>query len=173
MMGVKMKISKIDQRGQALIELIIFLPLIFTLYGLIGGFANAINGSINQQKITRSYFYFRAQNNSSMPKPSGALSFQSWKRFGMFFIGWSDREIDENSPQPYSACYQISFPVEGAASDKCENPYNKITTQFIRVGTVYGTCGNTFVTVSGKAVYAPEAGAGFQSVLDYGACAIE
>jgi hypothetical protein len=61
--------KKLDQRGQALIELIIFLPLIFTLYGLIGGFANAINGSINQQKITRSYFYFRAQNSSNLVGP--------------------------------------------------------------------------------------------------------
>ncbi len=91
----------------------------------------------------------------------------------MFFIGWSDKEIDESSPQPYSTCYQISFPVEGASSDRCENPYTNASTQFIRVGTVYGVCGNTFVTVGGRVSYAPESGAGFRSVVDYGACAIE
>ena len=165
--------KKLDQRGQALIELIIFLPLIFTLYGLIGGFANAINGSINQQKITRSYFYFRAQNSSTMPKPSGAINYQSWRRFGMFFIGWSDKPIDESSPQPYAPCYQISFPVQGAASDKCEQPYTNSTTQFIRVGTVYGTCGNTYANIGGKVMNVADAKAGFSKVLDYGACAIE
>lgn len=172
MTGVSMKKVKLDQRGQALIELIIFLPLIFTLYGLIGGFANAINGSINQQKITRSYFYFRAQNSSTMPKPSGLENYQTLKRYGMFFIGWSNTPV-EGSSNPEAPCYQISFPVEGAASDKCENTYNKATTQFIRVGTVYGTCGNTYVTIGNKAMNAADAGAGFDKVLDYGACAIE
>ena len=57
------------QKGQALIELIIFLPLMFMFYSMISGFANAINGSINQQKIARSYFYYRLQNNSTIPKP--------------------------------------------------------------------------------------------------------
>lgn len=162
-----------DQNGQALIELIIFLPLIFTLYGLIGGYANAINGSINQQKITRSYFYYRAQNSSTFPKP-GAVSptYLSWNRFGMFFIGWSDKPID-GAGKPIAPCYQISFPLQGAASDTCEGTYSAATTQYIRVGTVYGVCGNTYANVSGKAVNSADAGAGFRSVVDYGACAIE
>ncbi len=161
-----------DQKGQALIELIIFLPLIFTLYGLVGGYANAINGSINQQKVTRGYFYFRAQNSSTMPKPSGAQNYQSWSRFGMFFIGWTDEPIQGNA-QPLAPCYQISFPVQAAGSDICENSYAAPTTQYIRVGTVYGTCGNTYANVGGKVVNANDAGAGVMSVLDYGACAIQ
>ena len=62
--------SKNNQTGQALIELIIFLPLMFMFYSMISGFANAINASINQQKVARAYFYYKVQNNSTIPKPS-------------------------------------------------------------------------------------------------------
>lgn len=170
-----MKNKKLDQNGQALVELIIFLPLIFTLYSLIGGFANAINGSINQQKITRSYYYFRAQNSSTIPKPDVASNppHHAWRKFGLDFIGWAD--YLEGNENPVAPCYQISFPVAAASSDKCENKYSQKTTQYIRVGTAYGICGATYVTAGGsrRATGAADAGAGPMSVVDYGSCTIE
>ncbi len=134
-----------SQKGQALIELIIFLPLMFMFYAMISGFANSINASINQQKITRGYFYYRVQNNSTMPKPSlndgNTYSHENWGTFGMFFIGYKDYFINS---KPVAPCYKISVPLQAAGNDKCEEPYTQPTTQFIRVQTVYGICGATY-----------------------------
>ncbi len=135
-----------NQKGQALVELIIFLPLMFVFYSMISGFANAINGSINQQKFTRSYFYYRLQNNSTIPKPTGAVE-NGWQTFGMFFIGWRDR-FDGN--KPVAPCYQLTIPLSANQDDKCEDKYTNPSTMFIRVETVYGVCGGTYENLGNK-----------------------
>jgi hypothetical protein len=142
--------KKIDEKGQALIELIIFLPLMFTLYAMIAGFANAINGSINQQKITRSYFYYRVQNNSTVPKPDKDNTFLRWGTFGMYFIGWKDFFVDS---RPVAPCYQVSIPLQ---ADPCEQKYTQPSTLQIRVQTVYGICGATYRKLDTFAVPVPD-----------------
>ena len=137
--------KKNNQKGQALIELIIFLPLMFMFYSMISGFANAINGSINQQKVARAYFYYKVQNNSNIPKPTSPYA--NWKNFGMYFIGWADymQSGGENETgQPYAPCYRLTVPLAANADDKCDTKYTAPTTQFIRVQTVYGVCGATY-----------------------------
>lgn len=129
-----------NQKGQALIELIVFLPLMFALYGMISGFANAINGSINQQKITRAYYYFRIQNSSMVPRPDVKIA-KNWQTFGMSFVGWMEKL---NGDDPVMPCYRISVPGPIPSGDSCETEYSKDHTQFIRVGTAYGICGATF-----------------------------
>jgi hypothetical protein len=108
---------------------------------MISGFANAINGSINQQKFTRSYFYFKLQNNSTIPKPTGESIENNWSNFGMFFIGWRDRSDNE---KPVAACYQLTIPLSANQDDKCEQKYSNPSTMFIRVETVYGVCGGSY-----------------------------
>lgn len=149
-MAVKMKKN---EKGQALLELIIFLPLMFMLYSLISGFANAIYGSINQQKVTRGYFYYRAQNNSTIPKPDEAKTYQGWNHFGMFFIGWKEYFVGTSPVQP---CYKISIPMKPADADKCEEKYSKQTSQFIRVGTAYGVCGATYGKMGNSPFFYPD-----------------
>lgn len=136
-----------NNSGQALIELIIFLPLMITLYSVIGGFASSINGSINQQKVTRAYFYYRVQNNSTIPGPK-AGPFQSWEQFGMFYIGWKDyfKGGDESGGQPVMPCYKISIPFKDTPGDNCEDRYSQTRTLWVRVGTVYGVCGATYLS---------------------------
>jgi len=159
-----------NQSGQALIELIIFLPLMFTLYSVISGFASAINGSINQQKISRAYFYYRLQNNSTIPKPSSDRSFEAWGRFGMFFIGWKDYFKGQTPVMP---CYRISIPFKAAPTDKCEESYSNTKTLYVRVGTVYGMCGATFRNINRQVHYVPDyVGGSFQEVVDIGSCLI-
>lgn len=165
------KEKQVNEEGQALIELIVFLPLMFTLYSVISGFASAINGSINQQKISRAYFYYRVQNNSTIPKPSpGDESYKTWSRFGMFYIGWKD--YFKNQATPVMPCYRVSLPLQGAVNDKCEDTYQEDSTLYIRVGTVYGFCGATFKSEP-KVHYVPESlGSSFQELLDEGSCLI-
>lgn len=131
------------ESGQALVEFIIFLPLMLTMYSLVVIFGDAINGSINQQKATRGYFYFRIQNSPYIVRPlrdrQGTPVFGSWESFGMFFVGWAD--YLENEQFPVYPCYRLNLPFAAAAGDRCEQPYSTRSTQFIRVGTVYGACG--------------------------------
>lgn len=145
--------KKMNQKGQALIELIIFLPLMFMFYAIVSSFANAINGSINQQKITRSYLYFRLQNHSYIIKPDEDNVFRNWKTFGMFFNGYMDDTINNF---PVAPCYKVNIPMAPNNSDKCETPYANATTQFIRVQTVYGICGATYLTINNEAVLVPD-----------------
>ncbi len=132
------------EKGQALLELIVFLPLMFTIYALITGFANAIFGSINQQKATRAYFYYRVQNNSTIPRRPDPGS--TWSKYGVYFVGWREKLVSE---QPMSPCYKVTIPVAAASQDTCDEEYTssdeRPSTQFMRVGTVYGFCGATYV----------------------------
>lgn len=165
---------KKNEKGQALLELIIFLPLMFTVYAIITGFANAIFGSINQQKATRAYFYYRVQNNSTIPRrPDPGVA---WTKYGSFFIGWREKIQDERPLQP---CYRISIPVANAADDSCDAEYtapsgSNPSTQFMRVGTVYGFCGATYVRANNVISMAPNrADLNFQTVVDRDSCIIQ
>jgi hypothetical protein len=160
-----------NQKGQALIELIVFLPLIITLYSVIGGFAASINGSINQQKITRAYFYYRAQNNSTIPKPDANRVYMNWNQFGMFYIGWKESFVGGETP--VMPCYRINIPFKTAPTDKCEDAYTNTNTLFVRVGTVYGICGTTFVKINNHVHYAPDRlGIDYKQVIDRNSCII-
>ncbi len=161
---------KNNEKGQALIELIIFLPIMFMFYSMISGFANAINGSINQQKISRAYFYYRVQNNSTIPKPDEGDTHMGWTKFGFFFIGW--KEKFENQ-KPVAPCYKISVPMAPAGDDKCEDKYTEPRSMYIRVQTVYGVCGTTYARNDNDVVQVPDSNSGdFTSVTDRARCTI-
>lgn len=160
---------KNKDRGQALIELIVFLPLMITLYSVISGFASSINGSINQQKVTRAYFYYRIQNNSNIPAPqSGALE-NNWTQFGMFYIGWKERFEGE---QPVMPCYKISIPFKNEPTDKCEDKYDVQQTTWVRVGTIYGMCGATYVNQNNVISMVPDSTGDYNLVTDRASCTI-
>lgn len=165
---------KENEKGQALLELIIFLPLMFTVYAIITGFANAIYGSINQQKVTRAYFYYRVQNNSTIPRrPDPQVN---WTQYGSFFVGWREKIQEERPLQP---CYRISIPVANAADDSCDAEYtappeSRPSTQFMRVGTVYGFCGATYLRANNSIFTAPNRiGLGWQILVDRDTCTIK
>lgn len=164
---------KNNEKGQALIELIIFLPLMFMFYSMISGFANAINGSINQQKITRSYFYYRVQGNSMIPKPDAGNTYMNWKTFGMFYIGWKEKFTSgsDESGNPISPCYKLSIPLAAGAADNCEEKYTSPSTMFIRVQTVYGLCGATYFRQDSSVLTIPDfKGAEIASVIRKESC---
>lgn len=166
-------LMKHNEKGQALLELIIFLPLMFTVYAIVTGFANAIYGSINQQKATRAYFYYRVQNNSTIPRrpPQGTR----WTKYGTFFVGWREKVQDE---APLAPCYKISIPLANAADDSCEAEYSGAgddtpSTQFMRVGTVYGFCGATYVRNNNIIFTVPNRqDMSYRSLLDRDSCII-
>jgi len=141
-----------QQRGQALVEFIIFLPLMLAMYTLVVTLGDAINGSINQQKSTRAYFYFRMQNSPNITRPfrlGPAKFYESWQSFGHFWLGWTDYLEGGANGQPVAPCYKLNLPFGTGSGDKCDESYSRETTPFIRVGTVYGACGATYGKSSG------------------------
>lgn len=133
----------LDQKGQALVEFLLFLPFMLMMYSVTLSIGNAINASINQQKITRGFFFYRIQNNSTIPKPNRNLNVHAnWQMFGMEITGWMQRLLGD---QPVASCYRFRVPLGDTEEDECENSYTGTSTQFIRVGTVFGICGSTYV----------------------------
>jgi hypothetical protein len=132
-----------DDKGQALMEFVLFLPFMMMMFLSILSISNSINGSINQQKIVRGYFYYRASNNSTIPRPSrtGSESSDGWQTFGMQIIGWAER-FQGNTP--VAPCYKFQLPFADDTEDSCEAAYSTPQTQFIRVQSVYGICGATY-----------------------------
>ena len=162
----------LNEEGQALVEFVLFLPFMLMAYSVIMNVSNAINASLNQQKVTRAYFYYRMQNNSTIPKPrrDGSEPSDSWETFGMQIVGWAS-EIDGNSP--VAACFKFNLPLGTNSDDKCEDGYGTETTQFIRVGTVYGVCGATYLNFDGSKLRLPTGGIQGVNVINDNSCLID
>jgi Flp pilus assembly protein TadG len=154
------------QKGQALIEFIVFLPFMLMMYTVVISLGDAIYGSINQQKATRSYFYYRLSNNSQISRPQRQgtdLVNAQWSMFGHFFVGWADYLLNS---QPVAPCYRLNLPFAPSGSDTCEASYTDTTTQFIRVATVYGVCGATMVREDAGNFTEMPAGTNDPAILD-------
>ena len=166
----KKKIS--NEKGQALVKFMLFLPFMLMMYSVTMSIGGAINASINQQKITRSYFYYRATNNPNIPLPyrdRASEPSDSWNLFGMDIIGWNLQLVNN---KPLAPCFQFRLPFKEAVDDKCEERYQGTTTQFIRVKTVYGVCGATYVKSDGYNIPYPRA-ASVNSSINIQHCIIQ
>ncbi len=133
----------LKHKGQAMMEFVLFLPFMMMMFLSVLSIGNSINGSINQQKIVRGYFYYRASNYSTIPRPrrDGDEPSTGWQTFGMQIIGWAE---DFNGNTPVAPCYKFQLPFADTTEDSCEKAYTTPQTQFIRVQSVYGVCGATY-----------------------------
>jgi hypothetical protein len=138
----------LSQNGQGLVEFLMFLPFMLMMYSVILTISNAMNASINQQKVTRSYFYYRVQNNSMLPMPTRKAEEPSdgWRYFGMQIMGWAERF---EGVSPVAPCFKLRLPLGTSEGDTCESSYSDATTKFIRVSSVYGICGATMENQNG------------------------
>jgi hypothetical protein len=142
-----LKVKKIKcEKGQAIFEFIVFLPFFLILLAILITMGGAINGSINQQKSTRGYFYHLVKNNSNLPPRedldplNGVIS-----ATGMYSIGWRDQSIGGT---PIGPCYKIlSFAMGGkSAAENCNDKINTAEqiSSFIKVFSVYGVCSASY-----------------------------
>lgn len=158
-MDVELKKDKIlNSKGQALVEFMLFLPFVLMMYSVTLSISNALNGAINQQKITRGMFYYRAMHNSSMPKPrrDDTPLYPKFRVFGQQILGWSEKlQGGADGGNPLKACYKFRIPLgNGDFEASCEEAYRNRITQFIKLGTVYGICAETHETQSGRVLKA-------------------
>ncbi len=155
-MAVKKKKKVLNDKGQAILEFLLFLPFMLMLYSVTLSIGSAINSSINQQKVTRGYFFYRLQNNSTLPKPrrDGSEPSDGWQTFGFQIMGWAT-ELRSGS-EPIAPCFKFRLPL-GDSEDGCEDRYPGETSQFIRTKTVIGICGATYVKNGTEIVPYPRA----------------
>lgn len=147
------KINKtlLSEDGQGLVEFFFFLPFMLMMYSVCLSLASSINSSINQQKVTRGYFYYIMQNNSMIPTPrrDGERPENSWNNFGMHINVWGEEYL-QGTDTPKATCFRFNVPLGLAEQDSCEKAYRERTTQFIRVSTAYGVCGATYNNQNGR-----------------------
>ena len=152
------------QHGQSLFEFMVFVPFFILLLISLLKFGSSINGSINQQKAVRSYFFYLIKNNSTLPlfqdlgeyrdshgfgQPEHRVSFSAlgWRMGNNPDIG-PDAHSNETS---YSPCYELSSFTNASFGETCGRPGGPSTpsvgniSQFIRIYTVFGLCSASYI----------------------------
>lgn len=134
-----------NEKGQGLIEFFLFLPFILMMYSICLSLASSINAAINQQKITRGYFYYKMSNNSMAPGPrrDGNVPEAAWTDYSMHVNIWGESFLN-GSDKVKATCFKFEVPLGESEGDDCESAYSERTTQYIRVATAYGICGATY-----------------------------
>lgn len=171
------KNQPLDEEGQALIEFIMFFPFLLMMYSVTMSIANSINASINQQKQTRAYFYYRLQNNSMAPTPEPERNDPvNFTTFGQHVNLWGVKLVGgDTSGKPLASCFKFNVPLGSTEGDSCEESYSNQTTQYIRVGTAYGICGATYQNENGHYVRLPNysSRAPANTVVSEAACLVQ
>lgn len=161
-----------NEDGQGMIEFFLFLPFMLMMYSVSLSLVSSINSAINQQKVTRGYFYYKMQNNSFVPGPrrGGAVPEAAWEKYGMHVNVWA--ETDRNNV-PFATCFKFEVPLGNTQGDSCDQSYDTTTTQYIRVATAYGICGTTYFNDNGNFVAYPVGDLVPTGVIDSFACTIQ
>lgn len=138
-----------DTKGQSLFEFILFLPILTILLILIITVISSINASINQEKATRGYFYYLLKGNSYIPPYEDLKTYQSGslRNVGLYTIGWREKKQGVIS---FAPCFKIQQFLGGTSAEDCDNVLaGEHATNFIRIYTMYGVCGETVVLSDG------------------------
>ena len=107
---------KNNSKGQAMFEFIIFLPFVVVLFKMFLNIGGAINGSINQQKALRGYYYYLNKGNSYFPdKKLLEDELSSFSQVGFYAVGYVEQL---NGEIPIATCYKIE-PFFEEDFDKC------------------------------------------------------
>lgn len=162
-----------NHKGQALFEFIAFMPFLLMLYSVTLTISNALNASINQQKSTRAYFFYINQNDSRFPS-ADRESNQPFTNFSMSIIGWANEFFE--GEVPVAPCFKLNAPIGDIEDDECAASYSEDKTQFIRVGTVFGICGASYMKQGESVLILPYRNAGDNAILSVkdpiGACSL-
>jgi hypothetical protein len=138
-----------NEKGQALFEMIIFLPFLMFMYMIFYTVGNSISGSINQQKAVRSYFYRLVKGNSYIVPAIDLTTFanEGHKQVGFYAIGWKEK-LD--GKVPVANCFKFSSMLKNGSTEECDS--NKRdqsgSSRYVRIFTMYGVCGPIFSMTS-------------------------
>lgn len=139
-----------NQKGQAIFEMVLFLPFLVFLYSIYYTIGNSISGSINQQKAVRGYFYHLVKNNSYMSTAKDLYEFEntnSMKTVGFASVGWREKGSADGGSS-FAPCFTFSSLLNGNSSETCDGSDREEDqkSRFIRIFTFYGVCGPVYTS---------------------------
>lgn len=136
-----------NQSGQALFELIIFIPFLIFLYTIYSTTGDSISASINQQKAVRGYFYSLVMGNSYLNNPLELAEFSrfSVKMVGFSALGWREKG-NANGTTAFAPCFKFSSLLKNTSAEECDSREREEEgmSRYIRVFTYYGVCGPVY-----------------------------
>lgn len=149
------RVRKVDvlenENGQAIFELLVFMPILISFYLVIANVGDAINASINQNKVTRRYYYNLIKGNSYIPRSERLTAYKnggSVQTAGMSAIGFAESLSGAGSGSPIAPCFRFNSMLTGDSSQECDEAVEERSTALIKVFTAYGICGETFELVN-------------------------
>lgn len=139
-----------NEKGQAVFELIIFLPFLVFLYTVYSTAGNSINGSINQQKAVRGYFYSLLKGNSYVNSMADLEEFsqKSISTVGFSALGWREKSAS-GQRDSFAPCFKFSSILKNDSNEECdsdsrEGDDGEKLSRYVRVFTFYGICGPVY-----------------------------
>ena len=144
--------------GQAIFEFVVFLPILLFLFTVIFTIGNSINGSINQQKAVRRYFFYIYKGNSTIPsaRDLNFLLEQGLKKVGAVSVGWREKSEgggggEGGASSSFATCYPFSKIFSDSEDDDCFEPsVDDGKSNFIRIFTQFGICGESYNVFNGN-----------------------
>ena len=149
----KLTFLETGEEGQALFELIVFLPLLLLILTLMTTISNAINASINQQKVTRGYFYYTIRGNSLGLNRKDLDEYENdntMTNVGMAVVGWRRSDPGQATNENFAPCFRFNSLFTANTSDQdCDSPsVTSGVTPIVRIYTAYGICSETYSNVN-------------------------
>lgn len=142
-----------NEEGQAIFELVIFLPVMLYLMVMLLNVGNSINASINQQKATRGYTYYLLKGNSLGNRRGDLATLTgSINEVSSFIVGWR-AEQQGGGTQSFGSFYRLpTLPWVGEGDEDCmaKSSSGDPQTECIKVFTIYGVCGETYAMTDGS-----------------------
>ena len=131
--------------GQALLEFLVFVPLFLLLVLSVQAVGHAINASINQEKVTRGYFFFLVSHDSFWPDGGALAEFPSLDLMSLDQVGWRERSGGGNGRESFAGCFpQPTVFGGGNPGDRdCDDkprPDDPRGLGMVRVYTSFGLC---------------------------------
>jgi hypothetical protein len=159
--------NKNREEGQAIFEFVIFLPFLIFLYTIMYNVGNAINGSINQQKATRRYYFHFIKGNSMIPNRDDLDIYiqREIRTAGMSGLGWRENGGEADDGEAFGTCYKFgSFFLGGDRSETCREVEQGVAqSKFIRIYTYFGVCGETYTVPPGGNYYISDFSSGLKN----------
>lgn len=146
-----------NEKGQAIFEMILFIPFILFLYTIYYTAGNALNGSINQQKAVRGYFYISMKGNSYVNNTVdlNILKGSGMKKIGFNAFGWTDHMGGSGGKETFGTCFKFSSILKNGSNEDCDSNEreNPGSSRYVRLFTFYGVCGPSYSTNAQDQLY--------------------
>ncbi len=139
-----------NEQGQAIIETMLFLPVIIYFLVFLTKAGSAINTSINQQKSTRSYTYYLLKGNSNGMRQMDFDRMDDFTLISSFMLGFREKAT-AGGDNSFGTCHSIpNLPWLAASGQNCDDGPgigNPGDNTFIKVFTMYGVCAGSYAKI--------------------------